>query len=98
MLKETTAALPPAKVNAGNREDYPMRHYSVWGDYSPIPYTSVDYQRELPALKEWCDKNKKLFDYFSDGLQNISLMIYVRYKGAEPYLQAHHNLHPLYSI
>ena len=75
-----------------------MRHYSVWRDYSPIPYVSADYRRELPASKEWCDKNKKLFDYLSDGLRNISLMTYVRYKGAEPYLQAYHNLHPLCGV
>src|SRR5580692_4099869 len=27
-LEETIAAVPPAKVNAGNRGDYPTRHYS----------------------------------------------------------------------
>jgi hypothetical protein len=52
----------------------------------------------LPALKEWCDKNMKLFDYLSDGLWNISLMTYIRYKEAEPYLQAHYNLYPLCGI
>ena len=65
-LGETTAALPPAKVNAGNRGDYLTRHYSVWCDYKAIPYASSEYQRELPASKEWCDKNKKLFDYLSE--------------------------------
>jgi hypothetical protein len=55
-LKETTAALPPAKVNAGNRADYLIRHYSVWRDYKVIPYASAEYRRKLPALKEWCDK------------------------------------------
>jgi hypothetical protein len=97
-LEETTAALPPAKVNAGNRGDYPTRHYSVWRDYSAIPYASAEYRKDLPASKEWCDKNKKLFDYLSDGLRNISPMTYVRYKGAEPYLQARHNLHPLCGV
>ena len=43
MLKETTVALPPAKVNAGNRRDYPTCHYSVWHDYSVIPYVSAEY-------------------------------------------------------
>ena len=65
-LRETTAALLPTKVNAGNREDYPTRHYSVWRDYKAIPYASAEYRRELPASKEWYDKNKKLFDYLSD--------------------------------
>ena len=55
-LEETTVALPPAKVNAGNREDYPTHHYSVWRDYKAIPYASAEYRRELPASKEWCDK------------------------------------------
>jgi hypothetical protein len=52
MLEETTAALPSAKVNAGNQGDYLTCHYSVWQDYSRIPYESADYQRELPASKE----------------------------------------------
>ena len=52
MLEKTTAALPPAKVNTDNRGDYPTCHYSVWHDYSPIPYASADYRRELPASKE----------------------------------------------
>jgi hypothetical protein len=43
ILEETTAALPSTKVNAGNQGDYPTRHYSVWRDYSPIPYESTDY-------------------------------------------------------
>ena len=97
-LEETTEALSPTKVNTSNRGNYPMCHYSVWRDYNAIPYASADYRRELPASKEWCDKNKKLFDYLSDGLRNISPMTYVRYKGAEPYLQAHHNLHPLCGV
>ena len=42
-LGETTAALPPAKVNTSNRGDYPTYHYLVWHDYSAIPYASVDY-------------------------------------------------------
>ena len=56
-LGETTVALPPTKVNAGNRGDYPTCHYSVWRDYKAIPYVSAEYQRELPASKEWCDKS-----------------------------------------
>ena len=97
-LRETTAAPPPAKVNASNRGDYPARHYSVWRDYSAIPYVSAGYQRELLASKEWCDKNKKLFDYLSEGLWMISLMTYVRYRGATPYLKARHNLEPLCGV
>ena len=58
----------------------------------------VDYQKELPASKEWCDKNSKLFEYLSDGLRIISLMTYVRYRGAQPYLQAFHNLQLLCGI
>jgi hypothetical protein len=91
-------ALPPAKVNAGNRGDYPTCHYSVWHDYKAIPYASAEYRRELPASKEWCDKNKKLFDYLSDGLWMISLMTYIRYRGATPYLKARHNLEPLCGV
>jgi hypothetical protein len=64
ILRETTTALPPAKINASNQGDYPICHYSVWHDYSAIPYASAEYRRELPASKEWCDKNKKLFDYY----------------------------------
>ena len=97
-LGETTAALPPTKVNAGNRGDYPTRHYSVWRDYKAIPYASAEYQRELPASKEWCDKNKKLFDYLSEGLRMISPMTYIRYRGAAPYLKARHNLEPLCGV
>jgi hypothetical protein len=52
ILKEMIVALPPVKVNAGNRGDYPTCHYSVWRDYSPIPYANADYQRELLASKE----------------------------------------------
>ena len=98
ILRETTAALPPAKVNAGNRGDYPTRHYSVWHDYKAIPYASAEYRRELLASKEWCNKNKKLFDYLSEGLRMISPMTYIRYKGAAPYLKARHNLEPLCGV
>jgi hypothetical protein len=52
MLEETTVALPPAKINTGNRGDYPMHYYSVWHNYNLIPYANADYQRELPASKE----------------------------------------------
>ena len=86
-VEETTAALPPAKVNARNRGDYPTRHYSVWRDYSKTPYESAEYRKDLPASKEWCEKNKKLFEYLSEGLRMISPMTYVRYRGAQPYLQ-----------
>jgi hypothetical protein len=51
-LRETTAALPLTKVNTGNQGDYPTCHYSVWHDYSAIPYVSAEYRRELPASKE----------------------------------------------
>jgi hypothetical protein len=56
---------------------------------------SVEYRRELPASKEWCDKNKKLFNYLSEGLRMINLMIYIRYREATPYLKARYNLEPL---
>jgi hypothetical protein len=97
-LDETTAALPPARVNARNRGDYPTRHYSVWRDYSTIPFESAEYRKDLPASKEWCDKNKKLFHDLSEALRMISPMTYVRYRGAQPYLKARHNLHPLCGI
>jgi hypothetical protein len=42
-LEETTAALPPTRVIAGNRGVYPTRHYLVWHDYSKIPYESSEY-------------------------------------------------------
>jgi hypothetical protein len=86
-LEETTEALPAAKVNARNRGDYPTRHYTVWRDYSAIPFESAEYRKELPASREWCDKNQKLFEYLSEGLRMISPMTYVRYRGAQPYLQ-----------
>ncbi len=96
-LDETTAALPPAKVNARNRGDYPTRHYSVWRDYSKTPYESAEYRKELSASKEWCDKNEKLFENLSEALRMISPMTYVRYRGAQPYLQAL-NMQPLCGI
>jgi hypothetical protein len=86
-LEETTEALPTAKVNAYNRGDYPTHHYTVWCDYSKVPFESAEYQKELPASREWCDKNKELFEYLSEGLQIISPMTYVRYRGTQPYLQ-----------
>ena len=97
-LDETTAALPPARVNACNRGDYPTRHYSVWRDYSPIPFESAEYRKDLPASKEWCNKNKKLFHDLSEALRMISPMTYIRYRGAAPYLKARHNLEPLCGI
>jgi|HubBroStandDraft_2_1064218.scaffolds.fasta_scaffold69967_2 hypothetical protein len=97
-LEETTADLPHTGVNAGKRGNYPTRHYTVWRDYSKEPYESADYRKELPASKEWCDKNRELFEYLSDGLRMISPMTYVRYGGARPYLQARHNLQPLCGI
>jgi hypothetical protein len=97
-LEETTANLPHMGVNTGKRGNYLTCHYTVWHDYSKEPYESADYQKELPASKEWCEKNSKLFEYLSDGLQMISSMTYVRYRGARPYLQARHNLQLLYGI
>jgi len=96
-LDETTAALPSAKVNARNRGDYPTRHYSVWRDYSKTPYESAEYQKELPASKEWCDKNEKLFENLSEALRMISPMTYIRYRGVQPYLQAL-NMQPLCGV
>ena len=52
----------------------------------------------MPISKEWRDKNNELFEYLSDGLRIISPMTYMRYRGAWPYLQALHNLQPLYGI
>ena len=97
-LKETTADLPHTGVNAGKRGNYPTRHYTVWRDYSKEPYESADYRKELPASKEWCDKNSELFEYLSNGLQMISPTTYVRYREARHYLQARHNLQPLCGI
>ncbi len=97
-LEESTADLPYMGVNAGNRGNYPTRHYTVWRDYSKEPYESADYRKELPASKEWCDKNDELFKYLSNGLRMISPMTYVRYRGAQPYLQALDNLQPLCGI
>jgi hypothetical protein len=97
-LEETTADLPHTGVNAGKRGNYPTRHYTVWRDYSKDPYESADYRRELPASKKWCDKNGELFEYLSDGLRMISPMTYMRYRGAQPYLQTLHNLQPLCGI
>src|SRR5580692_9680138 len=97
-LKETTAVLPHTKVNAGNRGNYPTRHYTVWRDFAMEPYESAEYRKELLASKEWCDKNGKLFEYLSDGLRMISPMTYVRYGGARPYLEAYQNLKPLCGI
>jgi hypothetical protein len=91
-LEEMTADLPRTGVNTGKRRNYPMRHYIVWCDYSKELYKSANYQKELPASKEWYNKNSELFEYLSDGLQMISLITYVRYGGTRPYLQAHHNL------
>jgi hypothetical protein len=61
-------------------------------------YESSEYKKQLPASKEWYEKNGKLFEYLSDGLRMISPMTYVRYRGARPYLQAHRNLKPLCGI
>jgi hypothetical protein len=97
-LEETTAALPHTEVNAGNRGNYPTRHYTVWRDYSKEPFESAEYRKQLPASKEWCDKNEKLFKYLSDGLRMISPMTYVRYGGVRPYLKARRNLQPLCGI
>ena len=97
-LKETTADLPHMGVNTGKRENYPTHHYTVWHDYSKELYESADYQKELPASKEWYNKNSELFEYLFDGLRMISPMTYVRYGGAKHYLQAHHNLQPLCGI
>jgi hypothetical protein len=97
-LEETTADLPHTGVNARNRGNYPTRHYTIWRDYSKVPFESAEYRKDLPASKEWCDKNGKLFEYLSDGLRMISPMTYVRYRGAQPYLQALHNLQPLCGI
>ena len=85
-LEETTANLPCTGVNAGNRGNYPTCHYTVWCNYSIELYKSSEYRKELLASKEWCEKNGKLFEYLSDGLRMISLMIYVRYGGARPHL------------
>ena len=86
-LEETTAALPPTRVNAGNRGDYPTCHYAVWRDYSKVPYETSEYQKDLPASREWCNRNEKLFEYLSEELRNISPMTYMRYRGAQQYLQ-----------
>jgi hypothetical protein len=40
-LEETTAALPRKGVNAGNRGNYPICHYTVWRDYKMEPYKSA---------------------------------------------------------
>ena len=42
-LEEMTAALPHTEVNAGNRENYPTRHYIVWRDYNKEPFESTEY-------------------------------------------------------
>jgi hypothetical protein len=97
-LAETTGDLPHKGVNAGIRGNYPTRHYAVWRDYAKVPYVTSEYRKELPASKEWCEKNGKLFDYLSEGLRMISPMTYVRYGGARPYLEARHNLEPLCGI
>ena len=97
-LAETTSNLPHTGINAGNRGNYPTRHYAVWRDYSKKPFESSEYRKELPASKEWCEKNGKLFEYLSDGLRMISPMTYVRYGGARPYLKARHKLKPLCGI
>jgi hypothetical protein len=52
MLEETTAALPRMGVNAGNRGNYPIRHYTVWRDYKMELYESSEYRKQLPASKE----------------------------------------------
>ena len=91
-LEETTADLSHMGVNAGKRGNYHTHHYTVWHNYSMEPYESTDYRKKLPELKKWCDKNEKHFEYLSDGLRMISLMTYMRYRGARSYLQAHHNL------
>ena len=98
MLEEKIADLPYIGVNTIKRGNYPICHYIVWRDYSKEPYKSADYQKKLPALKEWCNKNGELPEYLSDRLQMISLMTYVRYGEARPYLQACHNLQPLCGI
>jgi hypothetical protein len=95
ILEEMTTNLPHIGVNISKRGNYPMCHYTVWHDYSKEPYKSGDYQKELLASKEWYNKNSELFEYLSDRLQMISLMTYMRYGKARPYLQAHHNLQPL---
>jgi hypothetical protein len=97
-LKETTVDLPHMGVNTSKRGNYLTCHYTVWHDYSKEPYKSADYQKELPASKEWCDKNSELFEYLFDGLWTISPMTYMRYGGARHYLQARHNLQPLCGI
>ena len=98
MLEETTVALPRMGVNTSNQGNYLTCHYTVWRDYKMELYESSEYRKQLPASKEWCEKNGKLFEYLSDGLRMISPMTYVRYGGARPYLQAHRNLKPLCSI
>ena len=95
MLEEMMAALPSMEVNAGNQGNYPTRYYIVWHNYSIEPYESAKYQKQLPASKEWCDKNERLFKFLSNRLRMISPMIYVRYGGVRPYLKARRNLQPL---
>ena len=98
ILEEMTVDLSHIGGNTSKRGNYPTYHYTVWHDYSKEPYKSADYQKELPASKEWCDKNSKLFEYLSNRLRMISPMTYVRYRGAWPYLQAHYNLRLLCGI
>jgi hypothetical protein len=64
-----------------------MHHYAVWRDYSKVPYETSEYRKDLPTLREWYDRNEKLFEYLSEGLRNISPITYMRYRGAQPYLQ-----------
>ena len=78
-LEEMTTALPYMGINAGNQENYPTRHYTVWHDYKMESYKSAEYKKQLPASKEWCEKNGKLFEYLSDGLRMISPITYMRY-------------------
>jgi hypothetical protein len=97
-LEEMTLDLPRIGVNAGKRGNYPTCHYTVWRNYSKKLYESADYRKELPASKEWCDKNSKIFEYLCNGLWMISLITYMRYRGARPYLQTYHNLQLLCGI
>jgi hypothetical protein len=69
IFEEMTADLPHTGVNAGKRGNYPMCHYIVWHDYSKESYESTDYQKELLASKEWCNKTVNSLNTYLTGFR-----------------------------